>query len=373
MSGAIKGWCPGALTPMPAGDGLILRIRPHVSRLMPDQIRMIADLAIRYGDGAVTLTSRANLQLRAVSANDLTAVQAALRGQGLIDGDADLERRRNLLTTPIWRADDDTLPLAGELTRRLRELPVLPPKFGFAIDTGPAAILGAAPADIRIERGPRGLILRADGMARGEYVTKADAITRAIELAHWFAARAGEAVRMARLVSAGETPELRADDAPLTVAPLRPGGRYRAIAFGRISAGTFRDLAAAPVRLTPWRGVLAEGDAVLPVHDDLIGDPGDPRLRIAACIGKPRCPSASVGTFALANRLAPHLPAGGTLHVSGCAKGCAHPGPADLTLTGRDGRFDLILNGAPADHPARRGFHPDDLPGILSDLHASQL
>ena len=74
MSGTVKGWCPGALTPMPAGDGLILRIRPHVSRLMADQIRLIADLAMQYGDGAVTLTSRANLQLRAVSAKNLAAV-----------------------------------------------------------------------------------------------------------------------------------------------------------------------------------------------------------------------------------------------------------------------------------------------------------
>ena len=79
MSGPVKGWCPGALTPMPAGDGLILRIRPHASRLVPDQTRLIADLALRYGDGEVVLTNRANLQLRAVSESDLATVQAALR------------------------------------------------------------------------------------------------------------------------------------------------------------------------------------------------------------------------------------------------------------------------------------------------------
>ena len=24
----IKGWCPGALRPMPSGDGLVVRVRP---------------------------------------------------------------------------------------------------------------------------------------------------------------------------------------------------------------------------------------------------------------------------------------------------------------------------------------------------------
>jgi len=40
-----------------------------------------------------------------------------------------------------------------------------------------------------------------------------------------------------------------------------------------------------------------------------------------------------------------------SLHVSGCAKGCAFPKTAEITVTGRDGRYDLILNGAPWDVP----------------------
>jgi len=45
-----------------------------------------------------------------------------------------------------------------------------------------------------------------------------------------------------------------------------------------------------------------------------------------------------------------------TLHVSGCAKGCAHPGPATATLTGRDGRFDLIPDGPAGGTPLARGL-----------------
>ncbi len=53
------------------------------------------------------------------------------------------------------------------------------------------------------------------------------------------------------------------------------------------------------------------------------------------------------------------------LHVSGCAKGCAHPGPAALTLTGTAAGFDLIRNGTAADAadatlpPETIAQHPD--------------
>jgi len=36
------------------------------------------------------------------------------------------------------------------------------------------------------------------------------------------------------------------------------------------------------------------------------------------------------------------------VHLSGCSKGCAHPGPAALTLVGPD---RLILNGRASDTP----------------------
>ncbi|WP_252979256.1 hypothetical protein [Mameliella alba] len=35
----IKGWCPGAWRPMLSGDGLVVRVRPHLARLDADQAR----------------------------------------------------------------------------------------------------------------------------------------------------------------------------------------------------------------------------------------------------------------------------------------------------------------------------------------------
>lgn len=60
----VKGWCPGALRPMPSGDGLIVRIRPFCGALSLEQARGLAALARRLGNGHIDLTRRANLQLR---------------------------------------------------------------------------------------------------------------------------------------------------------------------------------------------------------------------------------------------------------------------------------------------------------------------
>ncbi|GAB7551362.1 hypothetical protein NRB_08600 [Novosphingobium sp. 11B] len=119
------------------------------------------------------------------------------------------------------------------------------------------------------------------------------------------------------------------------------------------------------LRLTPWRVLLVEGASLLDVPG-LSTDPADPLLRVDACPGAPTCPQASVETRDLARQLAPVVR--GRLHVSGCAKGCASPLPADVTVTGRSGRYDLAF-GARADaEPLYRGL---DSAEILARLGAS--
>ena len=60
----IQGWCPGALRPMPSGDGWVIRVRPPNGRLAPNQAREIARLARAHGNGVIDLSSRANIHLR---------------------------------------------------------------------------------------------------------------------------------------------------------------------------------------------------------------------------------------------------------------------------------------------------------------------
>ncbi|MDK3018409.1 precorrin-3B synthase [Pseudodonghicola flavimaris] len=380
----IQGWCPGALRPMASGDGLVVRIRAPHSRLTPEQARGLAYLAGRYGNGLIDLSARANLQLRGIGPASHAALIDGLRSLGLVDGSIAVETRRNILLTPFWTPGDANDRIARTLTATLMQeaAPDLPGKFGFAVDCGPAPVLTETPADIRLERGADGgLICRADHATHGARVTIATAASTASSLARWFLDSGGAPEgrgRMARHLGRGAVPPGRFGEAAMSPAQTVPdpgpcpGGVLVALEFGQMRAETLTSLAdLGPLRLTPWRMLLIEGAGIAPALPRLIADPEDPRLRISACTGAPGCPQALAATRTLARVLAPHLPAHQRLHISGCAKGCAHPGPAPLTLvaTGPD-RFDLTRQGRASDPPARRTLSHETLtshPDLLTD------
>jgi precorrin-3B synthase len=54
----------------------------------------------------------------------------------------------------------------------------------------------------------------------------------------------------------------------------------------------------------------------------------------------------------------------GTIHVSGCAKGCARSTPADYVLVGQDGRYGVVRGGTARD-PTTRTLAPDALAELL--------
>lgn len=373
---SVKGWCPGAWRPMASGDGLVVRVRPRLARLTAAQVEGLCTLALRYGSGLVDVTNRANLQVRGVSEGAHGAVLEGLAALGLLDADPALEGRRNVVVTPFWADGDRSARLAEALVARLGDLPELPAKFGFAVDAGEVPVLRDVPADVRIETGGVGLILRADGAATGRPVPEDDAVDQVIALAHWFAqTRRGGGVnpalrpptRMARLLDQVPLPELWTGHAT-TVGrglPRRPGdtptGPMVGLPFGQIAADALPRVmersGAAAIRVTPWRCLILEGGA--PVEDPaVITDPDDPLLASDACPGAPFCASASVETRDLARRMAR---TGRSLHVSGCDKGCARATPADLTLVGRNGRFDLVERGHAWDEPSQRGISVQDL------------
>jgi precorrin-3B synthase len=79
----------------------------------------------------------------------------------------------------------------------------------------------------------------------------------------------------------------------------------------------------------------------------------DPRRRVVACAGAPACAAAEIPTRALAPGIAAaaHFGDQTTIHVSGCAKGCAHAAPADLTIVGVGGRCGIVPDGRAQDAP----------------------
>lgn len=382
-----KGWCPGAHRAMPSGDGLLVRVRPRLARLTVVQAMGLCEAAQRLGSGFIDLTSRANLQLRGVMPRHHHAVIEALCGLGLLDTDAAREAWPAILAAPCWQAGDDTECIASELAARLGKLPALPPKFGFAVDAGPSLELTEASADVRIERARSGgLIVRADGAAAGYPVTRAGAVDTALALATWFAATAGSVEpasrRMSRHLVIHTLPyDLKPLEPPApTVALPRPGmsalGPVYGVAFGQIEAAALarllRDSGAAALRLTPNRALILEAGGPRDSTEFLTAA-DDPLLRIDACPGAPSCTSATVETRALARALAPVLQAVAagehrSLHVSGCAKGCARARAADLTLVGREGAFDLVRNGRAWDSPSQTGMSPEALRSFIGTL-----
>ncbi|WP_336486284.1 precorrin-3B synthase [Methylobacterium nigriterrae] len=160
---------------------------------------------------------------------------------------------------------------------------------------------------------------------------------------------------------------------PAGLVPLGLGGVAVAVEapFGRCDAdgldrlAEIADTLARPeIRLSPSRGFVlatpeartAAGALAALAGAGFITDPGDPRRAVAACPGAPACASGSTPTLVDAARLAeafrPFAARGLSAHVSGCAKGCARPGAADLALVGADGLYGVVPGGAPGAEPA---------------------
>ena len=144
-----------------------------------------------------------------------------------------------------------------------------------------------------------------------------------------------------------------------------PFGRCTAAMLDRL-VHVADDLGTDDIRVSPARGFVLPlrgprsqrrgGASAELAAAGFVTAPDDPRRAVATCPGAPACASGSTPTGADAARLAeafrPFAAAGLTAHVSGCAKGCAHPGRADLTLVARAGRYGVVLDGTPGDAPA---------------------
>jgi precorrin-3B synthase len=155
---------------------------------------------------------------------------------------------------------------------------------------------------------------------------------------------------------------------PRAIGPL-PGGAFGlGLPFGAMTAAILASLADLSeaygddsLRITPWRACIIPDISVIGFGEicasgvglGLIVDPADPRLAVAACPGQPACSRASVPARRDALRLA-EMGLSPTVHVSGCAKGCAHPGPARVTLVGENGRYGIVRQGRADETPSVR-------------------
>ncbi len=129
----------------PAQDAYMCRLRLPNGILSSHQFCGVADLAERYGGGYSHVTTRANLQLREIKAQDGPKVLMGLHELGIINRGAGADNIRNVTGSPTAGIDPqeliDTRPLARELHYYIlnhRELYGLPRKFNIAFDGGAA-------------------------------------------------------------------------------------------------------------------------------------------------------------------------------------------------------------------------------------------
>lgn len=388
----VRGACPGLSDPMPTGDGLLVRLTPK-GHIAPDAFSTLCALARRHGNGMMEITPRGNVQVRGLTPQSAPAFAAAVAVLDIVS-----TSRVPVLTSPLPEDPDaliDAGAIAAALTVALDQAQLtLAPKVSVAIDGGGGLHLDAVPADVKLRALGDRLHVALGSEALGT-IALADAVNVTMRLleaiaAHGPEARAKDALRAARAavadhVERGLDLPKRAPAEPVGLRALR-GGKLAlgvALAFGQADADTLsrlasvsRDHGAIALRPAPGRALLLIGldhdgaERIASVAEQLgfITRADDPRRRIAACAGKPACTSAFLPARALAAAVAPHLPrhqGAVTLHISGCPKGCAHPGPAALTIVGDARGAAIVRNGSAAATPARH-LDPDDLVGEIT-------
>ena len=383
--------CPGVLRPHQAADGALLRLRVPGGWVPASTLDAMSAAAATFSDGDVQLTSRANLQLRAVATDPSGAVTAALVDEvvraGLLPHPSH-ERVRNIVCSPLSGLSGGLADLRG-LTREIDEklcaavdLAELPGPFLFALDDG-RGDLDAVPADLRARAVDRqsAQILVGDA-AIGPVVALSRAADLIIELGRAFlGAQQGAPVWHARelpqrglelfsLVAAGPATLVRRKSAPAgrplgrltqddgravlsALVPLGLLNRRQVTALTRASA-----LGSGQLVVTPWRGVLVPdlpfseagiaADWLAAAGLELADD--SPWQGVTACTGAPRCAHGLGETRALADRIVRERPPGHVnglppVHVVGCSRRCGSPSGPHVEVLSWPDRVEISRDG----------------------------
>ncbi|WP_370616551.1 nitrite reductase [Mumia sp. Pv 4-285] len=192
--------CPGVLRPWLADDGAIVRVRVPGGTVRTASLNALLDVAERWGDGTVLLTSRANLQLRGLPSRDgevAAEVVAAIEAAGLLPSWTH-ERVRNVVASPLTGRLGglaDLRPVVRALDAALLgdpALAALPGRFLFVLDDGRGDV-DDRPLDLglRAVDADRGQ-LRAGSDVWGPLVELDEAADAIAALAHTFLERRGE-------------------------------------------------------------------------------------------------------------------------------------------------------------------------------------
>ncbi|TMS54630.1 precorrin-3B synthase [Mycobacterium sp. DBP42] len=355
--------CPGALTVHQAADGALVRVRLPGGMVTSAQLTTLAQVAEQFGSPAMELTSRGNIQIRAVTDTDGAAT--ALTAAGLLPSPTH-ERARNIVASPLSGRSggvSDVRPLVVDLDHAIQAdeaLASLPGRFWFSLDDGRGDMSGID-ADAGVHAHDDGTFaLLLAGRDTGVRLDAGDVVATLIEIARRFTEIRGKAWRITELddhsaLLEGLTAAAPAGATwPATMTPpvgwieQRDGdvALGAALPLGVLQARVARFLAAveAPLVITPWRSVLVcdvpEGvaDTALRVLAPLglVFDENSPWLRISACTGSPGCAKSAADVRADAAE-AVNAPTDAHRHFVGCERACGSPPGGEVLIAGEDG------------------------------------
>lgn len=348
--------CPGALTTHMAADGPLARIRLPGGVVLPSQMAALAGAAADVGDGTLELTSRGNIQLRAVS--DPDGLAQTLAEAGLLPS-ATHERVRNILASPLTgrvKGLDDVRDLVRGLDAALCARPGLahlPGRALFALDDGRGDMCGLEPdfgVRAQIDGSYRVLV---GGRDSGVEVHREEVVSILLDCATAFVALRQSQWRVAELEDGVEriVDHLGLEAGPVVSMPaaveMPPIGWLdqddgsvalaAGLANGVLDARLAEFLAAIdrPLVMTPWRSLIicdlpedsAEQIVRVLAPMGLIFDAASPWIRVSACTGSPGCEKsrADVRTDLAAAVDAHMTPRDERQHWSGCERRCGRP------------------------------------------------
>jgi precorrin-3B synthase len=403
-----RGICPGLSEPMATGDGLLVRLMPTGATMSCEAFVALCTAARNCGNGVIEITSRGSIQIRGLTEPSVKSFAAAVAGIDLAFGEGP-----PVLSDPLAglapREAVDAGAIAADLRRAIAVASFaadIGPKVSVAIDGGGVLHLDAVAADVRMRAQAGGVYLHGAVGGDAETASPIGAIAaeHAVEAAMRMLrviAAGGPAARARDIVAANGAAAFRRVVADILVdlppPPRRPAadplgthtlrdGRLAiglGLAFGHAHATALEELAHAAgdlgstgLRTAPGRVLLIvgiTGDGAERLADiaqrlGFIVRADDPRRQVVVCAGAPICAAAEIPTRALAPSLAKVAFAGADapmVHLSGCAKGCAYPRSAPLTVVGIEGRCGVLVNGSARDEPLVM-LTPEALPGALS-------
>lgn len=393
-----ENFCPGILHAIQAKDGLLTRIRVPGGMIVPSQLAAIADLSAAYSDGHVEITSRSNLQMRAIQDKNLNYLARGLDSAGFLPSPQH-DRIRNVVASPFaglgFYEILDSRPFVRELDRRLtREqgMADLPPKFSFAIDGG-GSWFNRESDDLALRvvavDNSHLFSLAIGGIFSGFGVTIDNAVDCLIEAAQiclciskrFDVPASGKKIApMSQamnyllrelshfLVDCPRSGDRKfVDDIPVGVYLTKQAGFVNlvpSVPLGRLTSVQTRCMASiarewdGDIRLAPWRGIIIGSIpecAIGPVAArlqavDLSLDSKNGYRGIFVCAGSTGCAASVADVRSDAAVLARRLSGrdgkpGWTVNISGCEKQCAMRNCATAELTANFSGYDLRING----------------------------